>query len=359
MDHLKELSLEINRSLENRNFTDLSDKFIEYQKLTNSVNQGIPGALYFYNNTLRAKKEAATMMLLLETRDLGPDQQKELQELKTAYIKLDTISRPGLTTNDYGNISATYQILTQRLRNLMKSQDENPLYFAESKFRAFARRVGQSLSGALNAASVPPSTLSTNPNRLLLFTGITFLSLVSLFGFILISIFASLSKFSRLSMVGGAIIMAVFVFIALIFSGSLYYFLDKTTHESMLNEFLLDLEPRKDVAILIDATRVNANVSSVMFNCAQTIGNSLTSQNKTVRIFHFEPQGCREPGSNSLNAENSSECAAFKTATSLFLLNYSSQARAPRLSTIFDNRLELAGDKNYFQLCSISAIFQK
>ncbi|HLC68724.1 MAG TPA: hypothetical protein VJH24_02695 [Candidatus Bilamarchaeaceae archaeon] len=357
VDRLREMTREINQTIEARNFTMIEDRLDEYQRLMRNVEDGIPGTLDYYMASLEAKQEASTMLLLLETRDLGPTEYNEVQELRNASVQLDALLEPGLTTSDYSNITHTYQILNQRVRNVLKQQDENPIYFSMNKFRGLARRIGRGVSSLLTPTEYLPTTPEATSNLLLALAGVSFVAMGSLFLFLMLTVYSGMAKISRISVVGGGLVFGFLLFISLLFSGSLYYFLDKTTQQSMLDEFLFDLQSRNETFILVDASSVTVSVSGAMLSCAGEIAESMRANNKTVQIYQFQQQNCLQPEEGM--STNLSVCAeTLDTAHSLFILNYSSPPQTPRFSSIFVNQMDLAGDKQYYQTCSIAQIFQ-
>lgn len=360
LDRLDELGLRINQSIDQRNFTSIDDDLNEYEQLIEEIEDTIPDALSLYNQSLEARQDATVMLLLLETKDLDNEEEEELTRLRAYYTQLDTLFTPGLTSNDYVNITNAYQAVSQQARITLKSHDEDPLYFASSKFRGLSRRIGRGVSSlAVSTSVLQTQQIGQDNNFLIGFSVISFISLTSLAMVIVLSYFLTRSKITKLSIAGGALAIVIITIGILTFSALLYHFLNKASNDADLYEFLYDLQSRNNTVIAVDTTgSVNASTPA-MLACADSVSASLASMNKSVTIYQLDEGDCSAKIEDSFVQKNSSYCMeSMNHASSLFVLNYSDETLSPHFYTIFSNKMEASGNEDYYEACSISLLFR-
>ena len=357
---LEALDATIPSNIDARDFSSMEADIEQYETLVDDVVELSETALSVYNTTLDAKNNADALLLVLETRELDPFSETELAQLKNDSFDLDATFREGLTPEQWTGLAAEYENVSARATVLLHDQEESPVYNAFLLFRGFARKMNGGISGFVTATDI--ATPSEVPeNKLLAFGGFSLLTLLS-FGAIMVLMFLSILVFKRLHVSKMRyVLIAAFVgcFGALLlFSGLLYAYLEKTSVDASVEEYLLDFENRESTAIVVDLRSVTFN-DEPMVDCANSLAGIFDSMNKSVTVYELRSGGCDKTvyGQSSYPTGLSSCLDDAAGMESEFLLNYSSTVEEPKFSIIYYNKAEINANTAYYDSCPLTALF--
>ncbi|MFH1785086.1 MAG: hypothetical protein ABH842_01535 [Candidatus Micrarchaeota archaeon] len=359
LNQLQALHTSIPNSISQRNFSNLSSDFFNYQKLVIEVSNLTNISVDQYNKTLTAKNQENSLIMLLETKDLDPITVSSLEVLKAQTTDLNTQFRDGLTLDELAALESNYTKITESAQDLLRSEGESPTKKATSMFRGLARRVNVGIAALADSTNfMPRSEIPSNQMVLAGFSLVIFLSFASL----IVLVFLYLFALNNFKVPKTPQIMAVAMFSILIilfmFSAFLFIFLDKTATSATLTEFVADFGPKQSTAILVDLRNTTLSDAQAMQDCANKFADLLSDQNKTWTIYSVSSTFCTvyyHSGTNSSSTPTACESNA-SISDSSFVLGYSDIIDT-NFSIIYENKAEISADGDYYESCPLVAMF--
>jgi hypothetical protein len=360
LDNLESLDSSIPSDIKTRQFGNLESDMESYERLTDEVENLSITLLNKYNRTLEAKSEAEAMILVLDSRDLDPYSEQNLEELENKSDDLDAVFRSGMSLEQAETLTASYSNLSEDAVSMMDNHQESPVYNAFILFRGFASDVNTGIADFVVTSEIAEPE-EVQENSTLALGGFSFLVLLS-FGAIALLFFLSVLVFMKFHLNRMKfVVMAGFLGtmgIIILFSGLLFMYLDKTSTDATLDEYLQDFQERNNTAVIVD-TRSSLN-GAPMSDCADNLASTFTKNNKSVVIYTLSADGCqREVPDGDSGAMTVSTCLDEAMGMeSVFVLNYSSEVEDPKFSTIYMNKAEIRANSGYYNSCPLSALFK-
>ncbi len=360
LDTLNSLDESIPSDIESREFEGLEDDIQSYEELSSEVENLSLKLLSQYNETFERKAEADALLLVLQSRQLDPYSKKDLEMLNNESEDLDAIFGEGMTFEQAEDLSASYSNLTSEGTLILENRGESPIYNAFLLFRGFATKVNTGIADfAVTSEVAEPKDVKEN--RLLAVGGFSFLVLIS-FGSVAFILFLSILVFrkfylSRMRFVVMAAFFGCFSLI-LVFSGLLFMYLNETSADATIDEYLADFESRNSTAIIVD-TR-DSFYSQSMSSCADDLASTFQAKNKSVVIYTLSGNNCEkvELGGNKRTIDIQTCLDESENMQSVFLLNYSSEVEEPKFSTIYMNKADIRANSGYYNSCPLTAMFR-
>ncbi len=356
---LKELNSIINRSIATRNFSTIDSYLSELDKLNKDTQQSIPLVIELYNSTLTSKNTADAEIFVLDSKDLESSDKEKFDKLKSITITLDNSFSNGLSDEQYVSFSDAYKGVADEGATLLKNSRENPVSTVNLKFRALARRINNALSDILSSLGIGSSITASQNNKTLViggFSALTFLSLAAIT--LLVALSAYLSGTMKKT---GFIVLIVVLLGALlanfIFSSTLYVYLDKTSADADVEEFLIDFASRHSVSTVIDMGGAPDSAVVSMSKCAVSLSDRLHDFNRTTVTYNILGDGCTVTTASGTVAKTKADCELAYTNSSIINMKYSSTLVKPKFNSVYESRVYLAGDEDFYKSCHIKSIF--
>jgi len=361
---LKSLHKSINSSIRNKNFSSLDFDLAEYERLIPIVNESVHEIYSIYNISLQAKNQADSLIFILDTKEVDPLTRGDIDQLKNKTIDMDVAFKSGLDANQYVSFAANYSNIVNDAKTILRKTRENPGSMMFLSFRSFARRVNDGLATFVESSDIMEPQEVTE-NKALTFGGFSFITLLSI-GAICLLVF--LAIIFRNNLLGTSIrYILVFLFVSAIFSLTafsvfLFFYLERTSTDADVEEFLIDLDSKESVAVFVDLTSAPYGAKSPMINCGSELVQNYLAKNKSMTFYQLDTYGCSvqelKNGTNSTSSLSGSECIqSLEDQNSSIILNYSSSLERPRFSIIYTNRADIAADTSYYSSCPLEYIF--
>lgn len=356
---LKSLDSGIPADIDARDFSTIDNDLADYSRLLEEVMQLSIFDLAVYNESIDAKNDADALMLVLESRELDPLSEERLHELEEESDRLDASFRDGITASQFENLTERYEGLNSEAKVLLQSQDESPVYNAFLLFRGFARKVNTGLAGFVTSSELADAK-DIPENKYLAFGGFSFLVMLS-FGAILLLVFLSVLVLKRLHFSRKRyVLIAGFlgsVCLLMLFSVMLFMYMEKTSTDASIEEYLLDFQSRDSAALVVDMR--GATNGQTMAECAGSLASNFASHNKSVFVYELTAEGCEvtESGMYPYTSTYGSCIEAAESKDAVFMLNYSSEVQEPKFSAIYVNRADISANAAYFDSCPLVALF--
>lgn len=363
VNKLKNLHTKINKSIDQRNFTNMDSNINEYKKMLDKVNKSTNEVYAVYNASITAKQNADSSVFLLDSKDLDSGSRKKVESLKNKTHDLDLVFENGLTAKEYIALEKNYSKIVNKTNVLMKEQSYNPISIASSKFRAFIRKVNTGLANTIEDAKLMTEKDKIN-NRTSTFAGFSFLTFVAMGSLLFLALLFALLR-CRQSKTSTKVAVCVTylasVMALVLFTGMLYLYLGKTSTESNAQEFLLDFSSKNKTAVILDLGNASYGDIKHINNCGASIVNTLRNKNITVAVYKFDSGTCySQKNANSNNeTKTAAECKeSVANETSQIMLEYSSVAEKPKFETIYVNKAHMKGDAAYYKACAIQPLLK-
>jgi hypothetical protein len=360
LDDLKSLDTTIPEDISARNFTSLESDISQYRLLTTQVHDGAQFLDSRYRGVLDEKNRANGLIFVLLSKDLDPVSAKSMLMLQNKSDDLDVQFHDGLTLSKLEEFKARYSEVAVEAENLLKTEGETPATRVLLLFRGFARHVNTGIANVADETSViSRSEMSESPLPLGVFSSAIFLSLTSLSLLLFLYVLGNgrfqVPKTGHI--IGAAFLVSVSVIF--IFSALMFVFLDKTSNDATLPEFISDLGSKGSATLLVDLRNASLSDADAMRVCAAMLADSFSDRNKTWKVYTLTPNTCTLSNSDGESGSmGSDECIADADgAESSFLLSYAPKNQAPEFSTIYKNRAEIRANLDYYESCPLVALF--
>lgn len=360
LSRMKSLHLSIPDDIKNREFNITEDKLVEYEILTEEIEEISSFLMTEYNETRDAKNRLDSVLVLLETKDLDPVSMEALQLIRNESADLDAEFRDGLTVEALNVIEEGYVAVAEEAEALLTVESDAPATKVLLLFRGFARNVNTGIASfAESTAMMEPAEIPENSLTTLgLFSGLVFLSL----GAIVVLVFLYIAATSEFSIPKSSHILASAFLSMLIlllgFSVFMYLFLGKTSTDATLSEFLTDFESKNSTAIMVDLRNASYSDAIAMSSCAGSLSDSFESQNRSWTIYKVTANTCTKVTQDANKTMTPEDClAAAGNETSSFVFEYSETNEPPKFSVIYENRAEIRANYDYYDSCPLVALF--
>ncbi|NYZ77489.1 hypothetical protein H0O02_04210 [Candidatus Micrarchaeota archaeon] len=359
VDRLSELHTSIKSSISSRNFEGLDEDIAEYERLTATVRNSADSLYGIYNGSLTAKNTAETVLFEVGTKDLGPAESERFDEIKAELAQLDAEFGDGLTPARYAEMEESYTQITDDATALLKSTESGGMSQAIVYFRGFARQVNGGIAGFAESTNIT-SVQEIPENKYLVLGGFSLLVFLS-FSAILMMLFLYFIKAHNYSKIKYIVIscFALALILVAFFSVMLYFFMQKTSTDATMDEFLVDFQQRENVAVVVNAALATESEKSAMESCAAGIAASIAGENRTIASYYFEGGGnCRKIVGSGQSTMTEDACLSeINGMGSAIYLNPSGTIDEPRLYTTYFSKAEIYATSDYYSTCPLSAIF--
>jgi len=356
-ERMKELRSTIRGEIDGNEFASLDAEMDEYSGLLDEVEEGANALYAIYNETAEAKNSAELLLFEIGTQDLGPLERERLEVLRNQTATLDREFGSGMTATQLDGLQDNYTMIGREALRLLGSVESSGSSQAIVYFRAFARKMNDGL--AQFAATTEITNVRDIPENTLAFGGFSLLVFLS-FGSITLLFFLYLLRAYRHSSIKLIVVTGMLVSLLLIafFSGSLFFFMQKTSTDATMDEFLVDFQDRETAAIVVDADLLTSTGLKTVSGCAEDLAQTLRTGNKTVYVYTLSGGSCTKAHDTYDENLDSETCLnEISESDSVIYLKPSSTIDEPKLTTTYLSRAEIYATENYYKYCPLVAMF--
>jgi len=360
VDRLSELRMSIRADIDTMQFDGLEEDIDEYEDLVESVNESAHGLYAIYNETMIAKQSAERVLFEVGTKDLGPVELEKYEELKLEMDELSDDFGTGLTPAAYEEMEENYSEITTDALAILGSTESHGVSKAMVYFRGFARKVNTGLADFATNTNIT-NVEEIPENKYVTFGGFSLLVFLCLSSILLLWFLylVKVHNYSRIKyVVASAFILGILV--VGLFSVFLFVFMQKTSMDATMDEFLVDFDDRETIALIIDQSTATSSETSAMMSCASDITTSIEENNKTVTLYYLlAGGGCNKVVGSSQTALGEEACLSdINGMDSAIYLIPSGTVEEPHLYTTYFSKAEIYGTSDYYASCPLSSIFE-
>lgn len=361
---LKSLHSKINSSIKSKDFSTIESDLAKYKTLIPKVNKSCHEAYKIYNQSVAAKNSADSLVFILETKELDPLTRNEFENLKNKTSDLDSAFIDGLDPQKYIAFVSNYTDISNQANSILRKSRESPGSMMFLNFRSFARKVNNGLAAFIESSDVMTAK-EVPEKKALTFGGFSFLTFITL-GAICLLMFLALLVMRHLMKPSARFILVVVFLIAILsltaFSAFLFVYLDRTSTDVDIEEFLIDLSNKENVSVLVDLSNAPYGARSPMKSCGSSLGTSFYESNKTVNLYVLDSSGCSiqtfsQDGNKTTTSTTAACLQSVGNESSVITVNHSSSLMKPKFSIIYTSRAHIAADSSYYNSCPLRAIF--
>ncbi len=360
IERLSELRTKIRSDIGSGNFTGLDADIEEYSALVSNVRQSAVSMYQIYNETLAAKNYAEMIFFEISTKDLGPIESEKLAGIKENFTELNKRFGNGLPPAEYEELKANYIRLAEEEQALLGTAESGSMSKVMLYFRGFARKVNSGIAALATRTNIT-NVKEIPENKNIVFGGFSLFVFLSLTAILLLLFlyFIKIYNYSKMKyvvIVGfllGAIVIAIF-------ASMLFVMMQKTSTHATLDEFLVDLNERQNVAVVVDTALATETQKTAMGSCGAAVAKSIAENNKTVVIYSLEGAGnCIKTSGSTTSSTTLDACLReIDAMDSVIYLNPSGTLEAPKLYTAYLNKAEIYAPSDYYTACPLSTIFK-
>jgi hypothetical protein len=364
LSKLEALHNSINTSLIAKNFDTIESDIDQYKLLIPKVNETATAVFTVYNDTVSAKNNADSLILILETKDVDPITAERIAKLKNRTTDLDAAFKTGLTQEKSVEFKENYSLIVNEGSAILSGIRDNPGSMIFLSFRSFARRVNSGLATFVESASLM-SASEIPDNKAMTFGGfslITFLSLGAMISFIFLTLLVTKRIFQTQLRYVLVSIFLVAILSLTAFSAFLYVYLERTSTSADIEEFLIDLNGQEDAALLLDLRGAPFGSKDSMKYCASKVADSIFAKNKSMVLYTIDTSGCSaltyNDVHNTIDTKTVDSCLSeLENISSSIIFNYSSTLEKPSFSIIYTSEAHISADSSYYDSCPLEGIF--
>jgi len=360
IERLSELRTKIRTGIDSRNFTGLDADIEEYSALVSNVRQSAVSMYQIYNETLAAKNYAEMIFFEISTKDLGPIESEKLTSIKENFAELNERFGKGLSPAEYEELKANYTSIAEEEQALLGTAESGSMSKVMLYFRGFARKVNNGIAELATRTNIT-NVKEIPENKYIAFGGfslLVFLSLTAIL-FLLFLYFIKICNYSKMKyvVIAGFLLGAIVV---AIFSGMLFVMMQKTSTQATLDEFLVDLNERQNVAVVVDTALATETQKTAMESCGAAVAKSIAENNKTVVVYNLGATGnCIKTSGSTTSSTTLDACLReIDAMDSVIYLNPSGTLEVPKLYTAYFNKAEIYAPSDYYTACPLSTIFR-
>lgn len=355
IEDMRSLRESIRSKIDTGEFTGLDEEITLYKSKIDAVREIADDTHTLYNDTLDAKNLATSLLFEISTKELSPTDEERYGEIKADVEEADLEFDDGLTPDKMTELRNKYQAAASNAAQLLQAVSTSASGTAVSTFRAFATRMNEGIAAFVEATEITDEGEIPENKYLALggFSLIVFLSFVSL-AFLLFLYIVGGHRRTQLKYVimAGFIVLTIFI---TLFSGFLFFYMDKAASEATMDEFLADFEDRETVALVGEVYLATSEEESAIKNCMDSLSATIAEKNKTIDIYYFEPGNiCKKNG-----ATFSGDCDAnIDEHESVIMLTPSVTTEAPLLSATYISKAEIKATSDYYKSCPLALMFE-
>ncbi|MBI5227521.1 hypothetical protein HY988_02935 [Candidatus Micrarchaeota archaeon] len=355
LDQLKLLDVTIPLNIAKKNFSHLDADLADYSDLTKTVSSLSTGVLSEYKNTLKAKENMDTLTLLLDSKEMDAGSIASFEIIRNQTAILDSRFTDGLTVSQLQELSLAYQNISAQETELLSGESNSPASKGIMLMRGLSRRLDVNIAKVASESKLfqPSPALSDAPVITAIFSALLFISLFSVMILFFLRISPALNS-TLLKILFACCFVLLLAGIVLLYTVML-----KAITNATLSEFLNDFGAIHSTSVFVDSRNTSLANSDLMARCANTLSNSLKSENKSVDLLIIYPDFCIKQNSDGSNSTlTTDQCAEnFGVQNSSFFLGYSDVNVQPKFSIIYGDHAQIAGNSQYYQLCPLPSLF--
>ncbi len=360
LERLKELRQSIRGDINGNNFETLDEDMEEYTELLDEVQNASDNLYSIYNKTADAKNNAEMLLFEIGTKDLGPLDREKFDELRNRTSQLDKEFSSGMTASQLAGLEENYTEISDDAMRLLGSIESTGTSQAIVYFRSFARRLNGGLAQFAETTNIT-SVEDIPENQFTTLGGFSLLVFLSL-GSIVLLFFLYILRACRHSSIK-LIVVTGFVISMLVlgaFAASLFFFMQKTSTDATMDEFLVDFKDRETVAIVVDAGLLNTKEYDAISGCAENLVESIRATNKSAYIYTLKSGGgCTKSYESHDEELNEEMCLSdISESGSVIYLKPSSTIEEPKLYTTYLSKAEIYATTDYYEYCPLSTMFE-
>ncbi len=358
-ERFKELKSSIRNGIDSNDFEGLDEEIEEYEELLAEVQEGADSLYVAYNETADAKNSAEMVLFEIGTQDLGPLERERLDELRNQTAVLDEEFSSGMTATQLEDLKKNYTYIGREAFRLLGSVESSGSSQAIVYLRGFAKKMNDGIAQFAEATELADAR-DIPENELAAFGGFSFLVFLSL-GSISLLFFLYLLRAYRHSSIKLIVITGLFISLLLLalFSGSLFFFMQKTSTDATMDEFLVDFKDRDTAAIVVEEDMLSTGELRAISGCAEDLAQSIRAGNKTVYVYRLSGNWCTKEHEDFDENLDSETCLnEIAESDSVIYLKPSNTIEEPKLSTTFLSKAEIYATENYYRYCPLSTLFE-
>ncbi len=376
------LSEKINKSIRNKSFAMIDSDIEEYKDLINKIKQGTETTEVLYNQSLSAIGNATAVIIVLETKEVGGDDALKLADIINKSNTLSKKFSAGLSVEEHGALISNYTLLSEELNTIKKSIKESPVSTVMNNFKLASYRIADNIFNAIKTTKILPED-QIPQNRFYILAGFSALVFISLSSLLILVVTIRLVSKSistiRLTIYTIGAIAVIILFI--IFSGLLYYFMDKATTTNDVEAWLGNFwSSEKDVSIVLNfSNNVSKSAINAMTSCASSLSSAIQHSsantfNKNISVYQFSgscipetisiinltttcSKSCIIGIGNKTLSSNETECLAAMNDSEMITFSYSSLENKVKFPGILEKEVFASGDTTWYTTCAIANVF--
>jgi len=355
LEEMKSLRQSIRSKIDTGQFTGLDEEITLYDAKMELVREGADEIYQLYNETIDAKNLVNSLLFEISTKEISPSNQETYNQIKAEVEAADLEFEDGVTPDKLAELRDRYKTAGNEAGRLLQAVSTSASGTAVSTFRSLATKMNEGLASLVQATEIADAK-SIPENKYLAFgtfTVLIFLSLASI-AFLVFLYVVGGHRRSQLKYVITAGFVVLIIFLAL-FSGFLFFYMDKAASEATMDEFLDDFKDRSSIALVGKVDLATAEEEAAVKNCINALAATMAEQNKSVDIYYFKPgYVCKKN-----DAVFDGDCNAnIDEHESVIMLNPSLTTEAPVLSATFISRAEITATKEYYRSCPLTVMFE-
>lgn len=304
---LGSMETEIEAMINANNFTSVNSSLDSYSKAIASLNASADSLLQIYGNVSAAYETASVYMFLAESRNFGPDDTRNLNNLKQKKLSLDANFTKGsaMTSTQYSDMKAQYLLLADEEKTLLgKNSGERVLYI----FTGMSNKFVDALDSMISAiGSVRPLTY-TERTQISAYlpiglSALLFVSFSSAVLFLFLVYYAAAPRPMHKALLVGISLFLIFL-LALV-SISVFLSINKSLNKLEFSDFEEMLQYSRNSVIVIQTQGATNEVSAAMAACASEISEALANEKISSSIYVLDGQACTVNGTAAQNCLDS------------------------------------------------------
>jgi hypothetical protein len=360
LERLKELRTTIRGNIDGNNFETLDEDMETYAELLDEVQDGADHLYSIYNETADAKNNAEMLLFEIGTKDLGPLEEEKFNELRNMTSELDDEFQAGLTASQLDELEANYSEISKDAVRLLGSIESTGTSQAIVYFRGFARRLNGGIAQFAETTNIT-NVQDIPENQFMTLGGFSFLVFLSLASLALLFFLYILRAYThsriKLIVVTGFVVSMLLVGA---FAISLFFFMQKTSTDATMDEFLVDFKDRETAAIVVDASLLTTTEYEAVAGCADKLAESIRSTNKSVHIYTLKSDGrCTKSYESHDESLDEEACLSdIGESDSVIYLKPSNTIEEPQLYTTYLSKAEIYATADYYHYCPLSTLFE-
>ncbi|MGV8176526.1 MAG: hypothetical protein ACP5NX_01880 [Candidatus Bilamarchaeaceae archaeon] len=341
-------------------FTDLSFENVDAEmsemvRLVNKTNVSADNARAFYDSVVDVKDQTSITYYLLDSKELPQNLNDQFNQVAQDKTKLDAKFENGLSGTEFQAMKAQYLNISAKLSSIQEQQKE---FIAMSSFRGFARKLNNGIYDIATSKEMGGNQNLVESSAMFppVFSAVCFISLSALCVFIMLAFFPKDRPRNRMFYLLFFSVALVLLVANLVFSGMVFYYLDKTSNSADIKEFLLGMNTKQNVRIYIHDEGMTSTNKNRLFDCAKEL-SSVIYDNKKVNatIYSISDTKCTDMLKGK--TMEMGDCA-YNSEEIAINFHYTDTYQKPKFSAIFNEKADFYGNSQYYDRCDMLALFR-